>query len=46
METCKTLPQKYQAYLNVMGEASKSYPFEDFAKWVFGYKPNSAYVDS
>ena len=45
-ETCKTLPQQYQAYLNVMGEASKIYPFEDFAEWVFRYRTNSADVDS
>ena len=29
-----------------MGEASKIYPFEDFAKWVFGYRPNSVDADS
>ena len=29
-----------------MGEASKVYPFEYFAEWVFGYRPNSEYVDS
>ena len=45
-EICKTLPQQYRAYLNVMGEAPKTYPFEDFVEWVFGYRPNSADVDS
>ena len=45
-ETCKNLPQQYQVDLNVMGEASKIYPFEDFAEWVFGYRPNSADVNS
>ena len=29
-----------------MGEASKAYPFEDFVEWVFGYRPNSTYVNS
>ena len=29
-----------------MGEASKAYPFEDCAEWVFGYRPNSADVNS
>ena len=29
-----------------MGEAYNIYPFEDFVEWVFGYRPNSAYVDS
>ena len=45
-ETCKTLPQQYQAYINVMGEASKPYPLEDCAQWVFGYMPNSENVES
>ena len=29
-----------------MGEAYKSYPFEDFVEWVFVYRPNSADVNS
>ena len=45
-ETCKNFPQQYQAYINVMGEAYKSYPFEGFVEWVFGYRPNSANVNS
>ena len=45
-ETRKTLPQQYQAYLNVMGEASKIYPFEYFVEWVFGYRTNSVDVNS
>ena len=44
-ESCRTLPQQYQ-YLNVMGEASKSYPFEYFVEWVFVYRPNGENVDS
>ena len=45
-ETCKNLPQQYQAYLTVIGESHQTTPFEDFVEWVFGYRPNSADVES
>ena len=45
-ETCKTLPLQYQAYIALMGESHKTTPFEDFVEWVFGYRPNSADVNS
>ena len=44
--TCKALPQQYQSYLVVLGESHKTTLFEDIAEWVFGYRPNSADVNS
>ena len=44
--TCKTLPQQYQAYLSLMGEAHKTILFEDFVDSVLVYRPNSAYLNS
>ena len=46
LRTCKKFPQQHQAYHVVMGESHKTTMFEDFVEWVFGYRPNSAYVDS
>ena len=37
-ETCKTLPQQYQAY-SVMMKSSSEVPFEFFVNALFGYKP-------
>ena len=44
--TSKTLPQQYQPYLVVLVESHKTTIFEHFAEWVFGYRPNSTYVNS
>ena len=43
-ETCKTLPQQYQAY-SVMMKSSSEVPFEFFVNAFFGYKPKNEDVE-
>ena len=43
-ETCKTLPQQYQAY-SVMMKSSTEVPFKFFVNSLFGYEPKNEDVE-